>query len=60
MSTPQPAATPRPARRRFTRPEPVSVNGVVIPSAAISRETQHHQASNPDQAWMLAARALAI
>ncbi len=44
----------------MTRPVPVSVNGVVIPSAAIVRETQHHQASDPDQAWMLAARALAI
>lgn len=60
MSTPQSAAAPRPARRRFTRPEPVSVNGVVIPSAEISRETQHHQAADPDQAWSLAARALAI
>lgn len=60
MSTSQSAAAPHPARRRFTRPVPVSVNGVVIPSAAIARETQHHQASDPDQAWMLAARALAI
>lgn len=60
MNTPQSAASPRPARRRFTRPDPVSVNGVVIPSAAISQETQHHQASDPDQAWMLASRALAI
>lgn len=60
MSTSQPTAAPRPARRRVTRPVPVSVNGVVIPSAAIARETQHHQASDPDLAWMLAARALAI
>lgn len=60
MSTSQSAAAPHPARRRFTRPVPVSVNGVVIPSAAIARETQHHQASDPDQAWMLAAQALAI
>ena len=60
MSTSQPAAAPRPARRRFTRPEPVSVNGVIIPNAEISRETQHHHANDPDQAWSLAARALAI
>ena len=60
MSTPQSAAAARPARRRFTRPEPVSINGVVISSAAIARETQHHEAADPDQAWMLAARALAI
>jgi peptidyl-prolyl cis-trans isomerase C len=60
MDTNQPAAAPRPARRRFTRPVPVSINGVVIPSAAIAHETQHHQASDPDRAWELAARALAI
>ena len=60
MSTPQSTAAPQPARRRFTRPVPVSVNGVVIPSAAIARETQNHQASDPDQAWTLAAQALAI
>lgn len=51
---------PRPARRRFGRPVPVSVNGVVISSADIARETQHHGSSDPDEAWMLAARALAI
>jgi peptidyl-prolyl cis-trans isomerase C len=55
-----PSATPRPARRRFTRPETVSVNGVAIPSADIIRETQHHPSPDPDDAWMLAARALAI
>ena len=59
MDTTQPAAAPRP-RRRFARPVPVTVNGVAIPSAAIARETQHHQASDPDVAWELAARALAI
>ncbi len=58
MNTIQPAATPR--RRRFTRPVPVSVNGVAISSAAIARETQHHMTSDPDVAWELAARALAI
>jgi peptidyl-prolyl cis-trans isomerase C len=60
MPVAQPTATARPARRRFTRPVPVSVNGVAIPSAAIVRETQHHQASDPDVAWELATRALAI
>lgn len=60
MSTTQTAAAPRPARRRSTRPVPVSVNGVTISSADIGRETQHHQSSDPDEAWMLAARALAI
>jgi peptidyl-prolyl cis-trans isomerase C len=52
------AATPR--RRRFARPVPVSVNGVAIRSADIARETQHHASADPDEAWALAARALAI
>jgi peptidyl-prolyl cis-trans isomerase C len=60
MSTLQPSAAPRSARRRFARPTPVSVNGVAISSADIARETQHHHSSDPDEAWMLAARALAI
>lgn len=47
-------------RRRFARPVPVSINGVVISSADIARETQHHSSLDPDEAWMLAARALAI
>ena len=51
------AARPRRPVRRFV---PVSVNGVAIPSAEIARETQHHQASDPDVAWDLAARALAL
>lgn len=46
--------------RRFTRPVPVSVNGVAIPSADIARETQHHRSSDPDEAWAMATRALAI
>ena len=54
------APVPRPTRRRFARPVPVSVNGVAIPSADIARETQHHRSPDPDEAWMLAARALAI
>lgn len=60
MSTPPAAAAPRPNRRRFTRPVPVSVNGVAISSADVARETQHHASPDPDQAWTLAARALAI
>ncbi|MBS0523763.1 MAG: peptidylprolyl isomerase [Proteobacteria bacterium] len=52
--------TSRPARRRFTRPVPVTVNGVAIPSADIARETQHHASPDPDDSWALATRALAI
>lgn len=47
-------------RRPLRRFVPVSVNGVAIASADIAQETQHHQASDPDVAWDLAARALAI
>lgn len=50
----------RPPRRRIGRPVPVSINGVVIAGAEIARETQHHASSDPDEAWTLAARALAI
>lgn len=50
-------ARPRRPIRKFVA---VSVNGVTIPSADIARETQHHQASDPDVAWDLAARALAL
>lgn len=50
-----------PRIRRPIRPFiPVSVNGIAITSADIARETQHHAASDPDVAWDLAARALAI
>ena len=52
------AATP--TRRRFARPVPVTVNGVAVTAADIARETQHHRSSDPDEAWALAARALAI
>lgn len=38
----------------------VSVNGVVIPHDAIARETQHHAAAAPAEAWREAARALVI
>ena len=53
-------APARPARRRFTRPVPVTVNGVAITSADIARETQHHPSPDPDESWALATRALAI
>lgn len=59
QSTSTQPASARP-RRRFTRAVPVSVNGVAISSADIARETQHHASSDPDEAWALAARALAI
>ena len=42
------------------KPKPVSVNGVVVPRAAIAREIQHHPADTPIAAWQAAARALAI
>jgi peptidyl-prolyl cis-trans isomerase C len=43
-----------------TKPKPVTVNGVEIPRAAISQETQNHPAGKPIEAWLAAARALAI
>lgn len=43
-----------------TKPKAVSVNGVVISRAAISRETQNHPASKPVEAWLAAARALVV
>lgn len=53
-------ATTTTARRRFTRPVPVSVNGVALAAADIARETQHHPSPDPDETWTMAARALAI
>jgi peptidyl-prolyl cis-trans isomerase C len=38
----------------------VSVNGVVIPHAAIAREVQHHPEPTQLRAWQQAARALAV
>jgi peptidyl-prolyl cis-trans isomerase C len=43
-----------------SRPQPVSVNGIAIPRAAIAREAQNHPASKPMEAWQAAARALAM
>lgn len=42
------------------RPQPVSVNGIVISRAEISREVQNHPAAKPVDAWLAAARALVI
>ncbi|MDX9875616.1 MAG: peptidylprolyl isomerase [Spongiibacteraceae bacterium] len=38
----------------------VRVNGVAIAPAAIAEELQHHPGATPDDAWMAAARALAV
>jgi peptidyl-prolyl cis-trans isomerase C len=48
----------RPAIDR--KPKTIRVNGTEIPREAIARETQHHPAARPIDAWKAAARALAI
>ena len=47
-------------RARLPRPKPISVNGVVIPRDEIGRETQHHPAAKPLDAWLAAARSLVV
>jgi peptidyl-prolyl cis-trans isomerase C len=42
------------------KPVVVSVNGVVIPRDAITREIQNHPAPRPIDAWQEAARALVV
>ena len=42
------------------KPRTVSVNGVPITRAAIAQEIQNHPASKPTDAWLAAARALAV
>jgi peptidyl-prolyl cis-trans isomerase C len=42
------------------KPKAISVNGVAISRAAISRETQNHPAAKPIEAWRSAARALVV
>lgn len=42
------------------KPRTVSVNGVLITRAAIAQEIQNHPASKPTEAWLAAARALAV
>ena len=60
MSTPStvPGCTIKPVIT--TKQKAVSVNGVVISRAVISRETQNHPASKPVDAWLAAARALVV
>jgi len=41
-------------------PQPVSVNGVVIPRKAIAAEVQNFPARNPGDGWRAATRALVI
>jgi len=43
-----------------TQPAAITVNGVTISRAVISREVQHHPAASSMSAWTAAARALAI
>lgn len=43
-----------------TKQKTISVNGVVIPRAAIAREAQNHPAPKPIEAWLAAARALVV
>lgn len=44
----------------IAKPKTISVNGVEISRAAISRETQNHPAGKPIEAWQAAARALVV
>lgn len=39
---------------------PVTVDGCLIEEAAIAREMQNHPAASADEAWLAAARALAV
>lgn len=61
-----PANDQLPAARVKLPPPPrrpasiISVDGVVIPHAAISVEAQHHPASSPAEAFRLAAEALVV
>lgn len=42
------------------KPKVISVNGVVISRADVSREAQNHPANKPIEAWQAAARALVV
>lgn len=46
--------------RNLPTPARISVNGVAIERAAISREAQNHPAGKPVEAWLAAARALVV
>lgn len=54
--------TELPLKRNSPPPEPVTVNGVVIPAEAIAAEAQNHPVpkDQPGWAWGAAARALAL
>jgi peptidyl-prolyl cis-trans isomerase C len=54
---PKPRNAPRAA---MPAPKAVTIDGVAIPRAAISREAQHHPAAKPYEAWAAAARALVV
>ncbi len=41
-------------------PRIISVNGTIIPAAAITREIQYHPASSPSASWRQAAEALVL
>lgn len=41
-------------------PRIISVNGTIIPAAAITREIQHHPAASPSTSWQRAAEALVL
>ena len=45
---------------RPTRPDEISVDGIIIPRADIAREIQNHSAGSPKEAWQSAARALVV
>jgi peptidyl-prolyl cis-trans isomerase C len=53
-------SAPSTKAERLPRPKPISVNGVTIPRTEIGRETQHHPAQKPIDAWTAAARALVV
>ncbi len=59
-ATPADSATKPAPRVRLPRPKPVTVNGVSVSRAEIGRETQHHPAAQPSEAWLAAARALVV
>lgn len=58
QARPEPSA--RHGKARLPRSQPVTVNGRTISRAEIARETQHHPASRPIDAWQAAARALVV
>jgi peptidyl-prolyl cis-trans isomerase C len=59
-ATRPPIDVKRTTRAELPRAKPISVNGTVIPRGEIARETQHHPADKPIDAWMQAARALVV